>query len=242
MIDKLARIVSVVFHPLWIPTFLFAIIFRFTPSLAAPINQEIMPRMLLVIFALTGIIPVLTLTVMRLPHFILMVRIWAAQLANGGVTSRSLLGMRAQIEMSRKQSIIQSFSLENRTERVLPFFIITVFYLAVSIMMSNRMGWDNFFMVALMTITGISFLVTLVTLKWKISVHSVAVSSVVGFLLATVIIRAESALLYPLVVCILAAGSVMSARLRLNIHTPSQVGWGCLLGFSVSFVVAVVYL
>lgn len=241
MIDKLAKIVSAVFHPLWIPTFLFAIIFRYTPSLATPINQEVMPRMLLVIFALTGIIPLLTLSVMRLPYFMLMARLWTMQMT-GEANGKTVMGLRDQIESARNQSIIQSFEMNDRNERVIPFFIITVFYFAVCIMMSNKMGWDSFIILALTTIAGISLMVTLVTLKWKISVHSVAVSSVVGFLLAAVFIRAESALLYPLLVCIVAAGSVMSARLYLNVHTPAQVGWGCLLGFVVSFGVTAVYL
>jgi hypothetical protein len=198
--------------------------------------------MLLVIFALTGIIPLITLTVMRLPHFILLVRMWAVQLANGGATTRALLGLRTQIETARRQSVIHSFSMESRAERIVPFFVITVFYLAVCIMMSSRLGWDSFFIVAMLTITGISFLVTLITLKWKISVHSVAVSSVVGFLSGAVFMRAETGLLFPLAGCILAAGTVMSARLYLNVHTPPQVGWGCVLGFAVSFVVTVIYL
>jgi hypothetical protein len=132
--------------------------------------------------------------------------------------------------------------MESRAERIVPFFIITVFYLAVCIMMSKRMGWDSFFIVAMTTITAISFLVTLITLKWKISVHSVAVSSVVGFLSGAVFMRAETGLLYPLAGCILAAGTVMSARLYLNVHTPQEVGWGCVLGFAVSFVVTLAYL
>ncbi len=148
--------------------------------------------MLLVIFALTGVIPLITLTVMRLPYFVLMARLWAVQLANGSGNHNTMMGLRTRIEAARRQSIIQSFGMVDRSERVIPFFIITVFYFAVSIMMSNRMGWDSFFIMAMITIAGISLVVTLVTLKWKISVHSVAVSSVVGFLLAAVFIRAES--------------------------------------------------
>lgn len=114
--------------------------------------------------------------------------------------------------------------------------------MAVCFMMSGRLGWDSFFMAAMMTITGISLLVSLITLSWKISVHSVAVSSLVGFLLAALLVRAEYDLLYPLIGCILAAGAVMSARLYLNVHTPSQVGWGCLAGFAISFMVTWIYL
>gem|GEM_PF-419914 len=242
MFYRLARFVSLLFHPLWIPTFLFAIIFKFVPSLASPINQELMPRMLLVIFALTGVIPLVTLMLMRLPYFIMIVRLWARQLANGTGSTRTLLGLRPQIEMVRRQSVIQSFSMSDRSERIIPFFVITAFYLAVCIMMSNRMGWDSFFIIAMMTITAISLIVSLTTLYWKISVHSIAASSIVGFLMAAMLIRAETALLLPFAGCIVLAGTVMSARLYLNEHTPAQVGWGCLIGFSISFIVTWIYL
>ena len=241
MIEKLAQFLSYAFHPLWIPTYLFAFIFKFTPSLAAPINPEMASRMLLLIFALTGFIPLLTLVAMRLPYFIMIVKLWARQLANGGINDRQMMALRPKIEMVRRHSVIQSFSMVNRGERVIPFFAITVFYLAVCIMLSNRLGWGSFFLVAMMTITGISFIVTLVTLRWKISVHSVAVSSMVGFLLAAMLARAESSLLLPLSGSILMAGAVMSSRLYLNVHTPAQVGYGCLLGFALSFIVTVIY-
>lgn len=241
MIGKLSQILSYVLHPLWIPTYLFAIIFVYTPSLAAPVNPELATRMLLIIFTLTGLIPLFTLAVMRLPYFIMIVKLWARQLANSSINERNMMGLRPQIKMVRKHSVIQSFTMASRGERVIPFFAITAFYLAVCIMLSERLGWGSFFMVALMTITGISLLVTLITLKCKISVHSVAVSSVVGFLLAAMLVRAESSLLVPLSICILLAGAVMSSRLYLNVHTPAQVGYGCLLGFALSFMTTMIY-
>lgn len=242
MVNKLARLLSLAFHPFWIPTFLFAIIFGFTPSLMSPINQEVMPRMLAIIFALTGIIPLLTLAVMRLPYFIMIARLWARQLANGGSDIRILRELAPEIKMVQQRSLIQSFSMIQRSDRVVPFFVITAFYFAVCVMMSGRLGWSNFFMVAMLTVTAISLFVSLITLKWKISVHSVAVSSVVGFLLAAIVSRDETGLLFPLTGCIVIAGAVMSARLYLNVHTPAQVGWGCFVGFIISFAATWMYL
>lgn len=241
MVGKLARLLALIFHPLWIPTYLFAIIFRFIPELASPISIEIMPRMLAMIFVLTGIIPLLTLVVMRLPYFIMIVRLWVRQLTNGSSTTQSILQLRPQIGMVRKQSLIQSFNMHTRSERVIPFFVITAFYLAVSVMMSGRLGWGSFFIMAMLTIAVTSLIVSVITLYWKISVHSVAVSSVVGFLLAATLARAESTLLFPVAACITVAGAVMSSRLYLNVHTPSQVGLGCLVGFLISFVVTWIY-
>ena len=200
-----------------------------------------MARMLVMIFILTGIIPLLTLVAMRLPYFIMIARLWVRQLANGGIGARNMLELRPKIKMVQKQSVIQSFSMEQRHERIVPFFTISLFYLAVCIILSNRLGWGSFFIVAMTTITGISFLVSLVTLKWKISVHSVAISSMVGFLLAAMLVRAEQELLIPLCVSIVVAGLVMSSRLYLNVHSPAQIGYGCLLGFVTSFLVTWIF-
>jgi len=241
VVEKFARLLSLIFHPLWIPTYLFAIIFRFTPELVSPITIEIMPRMLAMIFVLTGIIPVATLMVMRLPYYIMMGRLWARQFASGSGTTRSLLEIRPLIAMVRRKSLIQSFKMITRSERVIPFFVITAFYMAICVMMSGRLGWGSFFIMAMLTISITSLVISLITLYWKISVHSVAVSSVVGFLLAAMLIRAETALLFPSAGFIAIAGAVMSSRLYLNIHTPSQVGWGCLTGFLTSFVATWIY-
>ena len=198
-------------------------------------------RMLVLILMLTGVIPALTIIAMRLPYIIMIFKLWARQLNNGGVTSRDMLELRPRIKMIRKRSVIQSFSMETRSERIIPFFAISIFYLVVCVMLSNRLGWESFFIVALSTIAGTSFLVSGITLKFKISVHSVAASSVVGFLLAVMLVRAESDLLYPLITAIVLAGAVMSSRLYLNAHTPAQVGYGCLLGFIASFITSWIY-
>lgn len=204
--------------------------------------QELSPRIVLVIFTLTGIIPAITLVVMRLPYFIMMARYWVRQLANGGDDTKSLMQLRPQMEMVNRQSLINSFSMNDRSERVIPFFIITAFYIAISFMMSSKMGWDSFFAIGMTTIAGISLLVSLITLYWKISVHSVSVSSMAGFLMAATIVKTEPELLYPLLGSIMAAGAVMSARLYLDVHSPAQVGWGCLLGFNVSFIATWLFL
>ena len=235
MVEKLARSISFIFHPLWIPTFLFGTIFSFTPSLAGPINQELLPRMLVIIFVLTGIIPLATLFVMRLPYFIMIAKLWVRNLINSDGITRSLVYLRPEISMVKRRSVLQSFKMIHRSERVIPFFVITAFYVAICIMFSGKLGWSSFFIMAMLIISLNSLIVSVVTLFWKISVHSVAISCVVGFLLAAILVRAESALLYPLAGFMVIAGGVMSARLYLNVHTPAQVGWGCLMGFLVSF-------
>jgi membrane-associated phospholipid phosphatase len=75
-----------------------------------------------------------------------------------------------------------------------------------------------------------SILITaIVNLKWKISAHMVGIGGLCGAIATLVIHKPEPpfGLLY---VCILIAGLVGYARLRLQAHTPAQVYSGFLLG------------
>ena len=241
MITRLAHLISLVLHPLWVPTYLFAIIFYFTPSLAASIPQSAMPQFLVLVFILTAVIPLITILVMRFPYLLLTARLWHARRTLGISQQRALFAMRSQIPAIRRNSLIQNFNLTERTERVIPFFMITIFYIVVSIMLSGQLGWNSFFIVAMLTVAVTSLVVSVVTLFWKISVHSVAMGSLMGFLLAAMVVRAEPVLLFPLVLSILGGGLVMSSRLYLNAHTPGQVWWGALTGFIISFLVSYWY-
>ncbi len=241
MLKKLAQLVSLLLHPLWIPTYLFALVFTFTPTLATPINRESMPLFLVLVFLLTGLIPLLSVVVLRLPYFLLLNKVWRRSRTQNWSSRRSLYSLRSQVEKVRKNSVVHSFAMSHRWERVVPFFMITVFYVAVCVMLSGRLGWGSFFIVAMMTVAFTSLVVSLITLMWKISVHSVAISSLIGFLLAVMLARAESILLVPLSLSIIAGGVLMSSRLYLNQHTPLQVGLGCLTGFLISFTISYWY-
>jgi membrane-associated phospholipid phosphatase len=82
-------------------------------------------------------------------------------------------------------------------------------------------------------------LVTLITLFWKISAHAVGTGGLLGFLFGIVYSFAATELLYPTLVCVLATGLLLSARLYLNAHTPVEVGAGFLLGLTVCFTAVV---
>jgi membrane-associated phospholipid phosphatase len=67
---------------------------------------------------------------------------------------------------------------------------------------------------------------------WKISIHSVGA----GAITATVFVlslKMHTPLLWYLIAVVLASGLILTSRLRLNSHNPSQVWVGFLLGFLV---------
>lgn len=130
----------------------------------------------------------------------------------------------------RFTSTITSFWLEDRRERILPFFFMAAFYATTAYMFITRIKVNGFLSVILITMTLMVLVITIITFYYKISVHSTALSGLVGFIIGLMIKLPSSQLLYPLVGSIMLTGTVMTARLALNAHTPLQILTGALLG------------
>lgn len=60
------KAISVVFHPLLLPTLMFFVIFRFVPQAFMPLSDEAAPYILLALSTTTFIIPVLSMLALRL--------------------------------------------------------------------------------------------------------------------------------------------------------------------------------
>jgi hypothetical protein len=125
--------------------------------------------------------------------------------------------------------------MQERRVRVLPFFFTTIFYGITTYMFMAKIRENSIFVVILMAITLIVLTVTLLTLFFKVSTHSAAVSGMIGFLLSIALKHSQHDLLFPLVGLLLMAGLVMSARLYLNAHKPNEILLGCVVGFFLSF-------
>lgn len=85
--------------------------------------------------------------------------------------------------------------------------------------------------VTLLVVSG-----TLATFFAKVSIHSLAMTGLLGVLLVLSRVEDSGALFIPTVMVTLLSGVVMSARLYLNAHTLREVIWGSVLGFCVSVV------
>lgn len=125
----------------------------------------------------------------------------------------------------------------SREERVTPFLFITLLYLAGTFMFyyKTRIGLqDNVFKLLLVVdaLVLVSFFITLV---YKASIHSLAVSGVLGILLPLTKAAEDGSLFIPFLIALLVAGAIMSARLQLNAHTPRQILVGAIAGFTTAF-------
>jgi membrane-associated phospholipid phosphatase len=137
---------------------------------------------------------------------------------------------------------IPSMMMMDRRDRVVPFTFITLFY----IMMTALFYWkfhigfqDNVFKF-LIVIDLLVIVSTVITFFYKVSVHAIGISGLMGILIPLNKISEDHLLFYPTIGLLVIAGAVMSARLYLNVHTLREVMVGAMVGFTVSLVSVII--
>lgn len=70
MRDRLAHIISFVFHPLLMPSYLFLFIIVFASTMMQPLQKDSLLQVLSIIFIVTFIIPAISIGTLRLSNFI----------------------------------------------------------------------------------------------------------------------------------------------------------------------------
>lgn len=81
----------------------------------------------------------------------------------------------------------------------------------------------------------IVFIIAVVSLFWQVSAHAAGMGGLVGFLGTLMLIYDEQFLKIPFFISLLLAGMVISSRLQLGAHTPSQ----SYIGFGIGLVVSI---
>jgi hypothetical protein len=127
------------------------------------------------------------------------------------------------------RKVISTWTLDDRKERRIPLLLTTILY-GTTCYIIFKFPIPFFLKSFIYASFFISLLATVINFWWKISLHAVGA----GALLAIVLylsVRMNAPLDWYLVSVILAAGLVMSSRLKLNYHNPQQVWLGFLSGF-----------
>jgi membrane-associated phospholipid phosphatase len=200
-VNTVAKIISILFHPLLMATYLMGLLSQTLPSALFPINAESFRSFLLLIFLMTFALPVVSVSFFR------------------------IFGM------------VKSFSMEERSERVRPFFFIAVLYAFITWLFISKSGMNlnDSFLKLLIIIDALVLLATVITFFYKISVHSMGIMGMLGILFSLNRIAENNSLFIPTIVVLIIAGLVMSSRLQLNSHTPRQVMFGATIGFATGF-------
>ncbi len=139
-----------------------------------------------------------------------------------------------------RSGYVQTLHLTTLADRRLPFFLTAFVYAFLTFLFGFRMALISTvapeIAVLLGSITLSILLVGLISLYWQISAHSVGISGVAGIIAGVMLKFSQTDLFLPLLLSVLLTGFVGTARLRLNAHTPAQIGAGVLLGLCVSLV------
>lgn len=139
---------------------------------------------------------------------------------------------------------LDNLTLREKEDRILPFFLATLFYLVTTCLFAFNSPFNQLpiLPITIGAVTLALALLTFITFFWKISAHSLGASGIIGFLLGISYKFSLEELLYPILVTIILAGGLMSARLYLNTHTPLQILAGSLLGFLICLASVLLFL
>jgi len=201
-VNLLSKIVSFLFHPLLLATYMFALFTFFLPAGLDPLKEDGHLNFVFLIFCVTFVLPALNIGIFK--------------------TFGS----------------IRSFSMEERQERIIPFSFITILYCVITYLFYSRtrVSLNDNLLKFLLIIDFLVLTATIVTIFYKVSVHSMSIWGFIGIILPLNKVSEDGALFYPTIIAFVIAGLVMTARLQLNAHTPREVMVGGMLGFAISFV------
>ncbi len=136
------------------------------------------------------------------------------------------------IFLFRQYGLISSLKMESRQERVLPFVLISFLYVITACLFIYQVHWSANFTKLMFIVAALGVAATVGTLISKVSVHSLSWWGAIGIMIP-LNDAGDHSLLLPTAALILIAGVVMSARLKLNAHTPREVMMGGVAGFAV---------
>lgn len=129
----------------------------------------------------------------------------------------------------KKFKVIESITMEKRSDRFIPLFVMVVFIYATS-RFFNGMHALALYIFYLICNLMLCVVVFWINLFWKISMHGIGWGAFSATLLLLSIISADLFLPY-FILSIILSGIVAASRLHLKSHNDSQVYVGYVIGF-----------
>lgn len=202
MIKQLARAISIIFHPVLMPTLGIFVIFSSSYYLSM-MPQNGRDVTYLIVFVSTFLLPVIMMSLFLL------------------------------------RKVIKSLEMTKTQERFVPFLVTAIFYF-FSFFTLYRLKAPGFIVSYIFGAFAIVFLISIITVKWKISAHAAGLGGIIGMILALAdLYHAHTP--YFFIQAVVATGLVASARLYIGAHTIKQVAAGFGLGFAVMLATIYVY-
>ncbi len=191
---KAAEVLSVIFHPLFIPLYGLLIIYS-SPTLLSFIPSRL--KMLIFVLVLTNNV-LLPLSLAAI--------IWVR-------------GTRT------------TFNPRGRNERVILLTFALMMY-TLTAWLLLRMQVPNLFRAYFISIAVVTLIALLITTFYRISLHAVGIG-VVLVLIIFMVVFYDINTVWQLTTVVIVGGAVLSARIWLGAHTPSEVWTGLLAGATV---------
>lgn len=188
----LAKAISVIFHPLLLPSYALPMIMIANPYMFGNLAFEMKLRLFLIVFINTFVFPVLAIFLMR------------------------------------KLNFVSSFELHEQKERHIPLIAISVFFFW-SYMVFGDMPIDNFLPEMLLGASIAVFASFFINIFFKISIHAIAASYLVGVSIGLLRISTYN-LEFLLILAIIIAGLIGTARLYLKAHQMDEIVSGYAVG------------
>ena len=196
---RTAKVISILMHPVLMPTYALVLIFRLSNYLDYTTPSSVKMALFLIVVFNTLIMPV--------------------------VISWLLL----------KRGLIRSFNMEQREERMVPFIFNTVLMM-IAYYMISQISIPKIFSMLLLGAAASVVLAIIINLKWKVSIHMIGIGGIVGmfFGMSTFLLID---LRFPILISLLVAGLIGTARMAMGSHKPAQLYVGFFIGFCCEYFV-----
>lgn len=196
---RTAKIISIILHPVLMPTYALMLIFRLSNYLDYTTPPSIKTALFMVVIFNTLIMPV--------------------------IISWLLL----------RKGYIKSFNMDKKEERIVPFICNTLLMM-IAYYMISRISIPKIFSLLLLGAAASVVLAVLINLKWKVSIHMIGIGGITGmfFGMSTFLLID---LRIPILISLLVAGLVGTARMAMGAHRPAQLYAGFFVGFCCEYFV-----
>ena len=191
---RTAEILSVVFHPLFIPLYGLLIIYS-SPTLLSFIPSQLKTVIFLLVLANNVVLPLALAAILRI------------------------------------RGAIASFNARDRNERViLMAFALMMYTLTAWLLL--RMQVPTLIRAYFISIAIVTLITLLVTTLYMVSLHAAGIGGLLVLIISMVVFY-DISTVWQLTAVVIAGGAVMSSRIWLGDHTPTEVWTGLFTGAAV---------
>ncbi len=127
------------------------------------------------------------------------------------------------------QKIINDFEMSSSKERFIPLFLTAIFYY-IGYYLISKFTIPSVLVSFMFSTVIIVFVILIINLKFKISIHMSGMGGVIGLIMA-ILIKTGDLNFYIFIISILLAGFTGYSRLWLKAHSQWQVYTGFAIGF-----------